>query len=125
MMTTALQFAALHLMPRFGLGKDAEPQRLFTVFLSPSNANIKSVHNHFAPHPLHNRPTARLYILGAPATIVTYKTSTSYTGLFGMIVGVLTTGHPVLQMQPHVISFYGVTSRIRFMFLVFPGVSRN
>jgi len=26
----------------------------------------------------------------------------------------------VLQMQPHVISFYGVTSRIRFMFLVFP-----
>ena len=26
----------------------------------------------------------------------------------------------VLQMQPHVISFYGVTSRIRFMFLLFP-----
>jgi len=30
-----------------------------------------------------------------------------------------------LQMQPHVISFYGVTSRIRFMFLLFPQVSRN
>jgi len=40
-----------------------------------------------------------------------------------MIVGVLTTGHLVLQMQPHVISFYGVTSRIRFMFLPFPHVS--
>jgi len=26
----------------------------------------------------------------------------------------------VLQMQPHVISSYGVTSRIRFMFLLFP-----
>jgi hypothetical protein len=31
----------------------------------------------------------------------------------------------VLQMQPHVISFYGVTSRIRFMFLLFPQVPRN
>jgi len=31
----------------------------------------------------------------------------------------------VLQMQPHVISFYGVTSRIRFMFLRFPHVTRN
>ena len=28
-------------------------------------------------------------------------------------------------MQPHVIAFYGVTSRIRFMFLLFPQVSRN
>ena len=34
-------------------------------------------------------------------------------------------GDLVLQMQPHVISFYGVTSRIRFMFLLFPQVSRN
>ena len=33
--------------------------------------------------------------------------------------------HLVPQMQPHVISFYGVTSRIRFMFLLFPRVSRN
>ena len=33
--------------------------------------------------------------------------------------------HLVLQMQPHVISFYSVTSRIRFMFLLFPQVSRN
>jgi len=33
--------------------------------------------------------------------------------------------HLILQMQPHVISFYGVTSRIRFMFLLFPQVSRN
>ena len=33
--------------------------------------------------------------------------------------------HLVLQMQPHVISFYVVTSRIRFMFLHFPlGVRR-
>ena len=31
----------------------------------------------------------------------------------------------VLQMQPHVISFYGVTSRIRLMFLLFSQVSRN
>ena len=28
--------------------------------------------------------------------------------------------HLVLQMQPHVISFYGVTSRIGFTFLFFP-----
>ena len=34
-------------------------------------------------------------------------------------------GHLVLQMQPHVISFCGVTSSIRFMFLLFPQVSRN
>ena len=34
--------------------------------------------------------------------------------------------HLVLQMQPHVISFYGVTtSRIRFMLLLFPQVSLN
>jgi len=45
--------------------------------------------------------------------------------LFEMIVGILTSCHLVLQMQPHVISFYVVTSRIRFMFLVFPQVSRN
>jgi len=32
-----------------------------------------------------------------------------YTVLFEMIVGVLTTCHLILQMQPHVISFYGVT----------------
>ena len=47
------------------------------------------------------------------------------TGLFEMIVGVLTTCHLVLQMQPHVIYFYGVTSRIRFMLLVFAQVSWN
>ena len=29
-----------------------------------------------------------------------------------MIVAVLTTCHFVLQMQPHVTSFYGITSRI-------------
>ena len=46
--------------------------------------------------------------------------SVYYTGLFEMIVRVLTTFHFVLQMQPHVICFYGVTSRIRFMFLLFP-----
>jgi len=44
------------------------------------------------------------------------------TGLFEMIVGIMGLH---LQMQPHVISFYGVTSRIRFMFLLFPQVSRN
>ena len=48
-----------------------------------------------------------------------------YTGLFEMIFGVLRTCHPVLQMQPHLISFYGVTSRIRFTFLLFPQVSLN
>ena len=37
----------------------------------------------------------------------------------------LTTCHHVLQMQPYVISFYGVTSRITFIFLLFPQVSRN
>ena len=49
----------------------------------------------------------------------------TYAGSFKMIVGVLTTCHLVLQMQPHVISFYGVTLRIRFMFLLFPQVSWN
>ena len=44
------------------------------------------------------------------------------TGLFKMIFGVI---HNTLQMQPHVISFCGVTSRIRFMFLLFPQLSRN
>jgi len=33
--------------------------------------------------------------------------------------------HLVLQMQLHVISFYGVTPRIRFMFLLFLQVSQN
>ena len=42
-----------------------------------------------------------------------------------MIVGVLTTCQLILQMQPHVISFYGITSRIRFVFLLFPQVSRD
>jgi len=35
------------------------------------------------------------------------------------------TTHLILQMQPHVIPFYGVTSTIRFMFLFFQQVSRN
>ena len=48
-----------------------------------------------------------------------------YTGLFEMIVGVLTTCHLVLQVQLHVISFYGVTSRIRFVFLLFPQIFQN
>ena len=34
-----------------------------------------------------------------------------------MIIGVM---YSTLQMQPHVISFRGVTSRIRIMFLLFP-----
>ena len=47
------------------------------------------------------------------------------TGLFEMIVRSYSPGHLVLQMQPHVISFYGVTSKIRFPFHLFPQVSRN
>jgi len=43
-------------------------------------------------------------------------------GLFKMIVGVI---HSTLQMQPHVISFCGVLSRIRFMFFLLPQVSQN
>ena len=46
-------------------------------------------------------------------------------GLFEMIVRVLTNANLVLQMQPRVISLYVVTSRIRFMFLLFPQASRN
>ena len=42
-----------------------------------------------------------------------------------MMIRCFSPGHLVLQMQPHVTSFYGVTSRIRFMFLLFPQVSRN
>ena len=37
-----------------------------------------------------------------------------------MIVGVLTSCHLVLQMKPHVISLYGVASRIMFMVYVPP-----
>jgi len=55
-------------------------------------------------------------------TILHCDMSVYCTGLFKMIVGVL---HNTLQMQPLVVSFYGVTSRIRFMFLLFPQVSRN
>ena len=40
-----------------------------------------------------------------------------------MMAGVLTTCHHILHMQSHVISFYGVTSRIKFMFRLFPKVS--
>jgi hypothetical protein len=54
-------------------------------------------------------------LLGHP--IHTYIHTHTHTGLFKMIVEVI---HNTLQMQPHVISFYGVTSRIRFMFLLFP-----
>jgi len=39
------------------------------------------------------------------------------TGLLKVTVGVI---HDTHQMETHVISFYGVTSRIRFMFLLFP-----
>jgi len=57
----------------------------------------------------------------------TYNTLrlTGYTESFEMVVGVLTTATSFYQMQPHVISFYGVTSRIGFMFLLFPQVFRN
>jgi len=58
-------------------------------------------------------------------TEILFITDLVDTGLFEMIDGVLTTCHLVPQMQPLVISFYGVTSRIRFMFLLFPQVSQN
>jgi len=45
-----------------------------------------------------------------------------YTGLLKMIVGVI---NNTLQMKHHAFSFYGVTSRIRFMFLLFPQASQN
>ena len=55
-----------------------------------------------------------------------YKTRASLcTGLFEMNGRVLTTCHLVLQTQSHVISFCAFTSRIRFMFLLFPQVSRK
>ena len=37
-----------------------------------------------------------------------------------MIVGVLTTCHLVIQIQPYVIAFYGVKSKIRIMYFLFP-----
>jgi hypothetical protein len=46
-----------------------------------------------------------------------------YTGSLKMIVGGF--NNLSYTMQPHVISIYGVTSRIRFKFLLFPQVSRN
>jgi len=57
--------------------------------------------------------------------VCVYRHTHTHTGLFKMIVGVLTTCHLVLQMQSHVISFYGFTSTIRFLFLLFPQLSRN
>jgi len=51
------------------------------------------------------------------------RSTQNYTGLLKMTLGVT---NNTFHMQPHVISFYGVTSRIRFiMFLLFPQVSRN
>ena len=64
-------------------------------------------------------PQISLYFTSSPYVLLT---SPLRTGLFKMIVRVI---HNTLQMQPHVPSFYGVTSRIRFMFLFFPQVSRN
>jgi len=37
-----------------------------------------------------------------------------------MMIRCYSPDHLVLYLQPHVISFYGVTSRIRFMFVLFP-----
>ena len=42
------------------------------------------------------------------------------SGVGPMMIRCYSPGHLVLQMQPHVISFLGVTSRIGFMFLLFP-----
>jgi len=47
------------------------------------------------------------------------------TNINTMMIRCYSPGHLVLQMQPHVISFYGVTSRTRFMLLLFPQVSLN
>jgi len=47
------------------------------------------------------------------------------SGVGPMMIRCYSPGHLVLQTQPHVISFYGVTWSIRFMFLLFPQVSRN
>jgi len=49
------------------------------------------------------------------------------TGLLKMIVGVITNrlATPFSRCNPMWFSFCGVTSRIRFMFLLFPQVSRN
>ena len=53
----------------------------------------------------------------------------SITGLFKMIVGVLTTCHTQYTSDRGIciffIYFYGVMLRIRFIFLLFPQVSRN
>jgi len=65
------------------------------------------------------------YIYPYTHVISLYLYDVKYTGLFKMVVTILTTCHLVLQMQPHVIYLYGVTSRIRFMFLLFPQISRN
>ena len=49
---------------------------------------------------------------GCSDTLYIYIHTHIYTGLFEIFVGVLTTCHTqylVLQMQPHVISFYGVS----------------
>ena len=41
------------------------------------------------------------------------------------VINLSYTIHLILHMQPRVISFHGVTSRIRFMFLLFQQLSRN
>ena len=47
------------------------------------------------------------------------------TNINTMVIRFYSLGDLLLQMQSHVISFYWVTSRIRFMFLLFPQVSLN
>jgi hypothetical protein len=66
-----------------------------------------------------------MHYLTTTSSIYTFYSDILYTHIQGYSKWLSGCGHLVLQMQPHVISFCGVTSRIRFMFLLFPQVSRN
>ena len=86
---------------------------------------IRDIVGLYGEEPSAFRPTPKLEDHLLSATTYSIYSQIRSTGLFEKTVGVLTTCHPVLQMQPHVISFHGVTSRIRFMFILLPQVSRN
>jgi len=77
---------------------------------------------------LHRWENLKTEVMSSLAKRLTYKRYWDYYLLYRVIRNDcrgFNNCHLVLQMQPHVISFYGVTSRTRFMFLLFPQVSRN
>jgi len=106
--------------PRVYVPPSATPQTLYfnSTFFLQYKANVQA-HGPSDWHWL-----CSMWVMYSVYTLYSVRLHYEFnnTGLLKMINGVI---HSTLQMQPRVISFCGVTSRIRFMFLLFPQVSRN